>query len=362
MRRWLFLFAITVIFAGPEQEDLSRTPFSLSWSVGRCVACRFATRLETIQFTNGRNGWAIGDAWPPAGAEGLGERVVVHTLDGGRTWKELPFTHMHAASPVVWFLNNANGWICWGTPLGEFKLARTLDEGKTWLDVPGTFEWSSLFLDDTNWYGVDGGIFLRTRDAGRTWSRTELPLVRGVDRVFFLSPEIGWIAGSVDDHSIVLRTVDGGRDWEDGGGAIPGRMGKVQDLFFLSPTHGWLIASRSPEIGSDLFATMDGGRTWTRVQDSLLQGSHMSASMVRFISESTGFVFRTEERAECPGCSPRKLADSRNDMVSTSDGGVHWHRQTIPHTINDCQVFEGDLRCSAGSGHPGFLLLRVHPN
>jgi hypothetical protein len=51
----------------------------------------------------------------------------------------------------------------------------------------------------------------------------------------------------------------------------------------------------------------------------------------------------------------------RHLMVYTFDGGAHWTKQILSHPVYDCQIFEGDLRCSAGGKLSGFGLLTVHP-
>jgi hypothetical protein len=47
-------------------------------------------------------------------------------------------------------------------------------------------------------------------------------------------------------------------------------------------------------------------------------------------------------------------------VLFTADGGVHWRQYSLPHFVNWCQAFQGDLLCRAAmNGHIGVVTL--HP-
>jgi hypothetical protein len=58
------------------------------------------------------------------------------------------------------------------------------------------------------------------------------------------------------------------------------------------------------------------------------------------------------------------VAGSKNNgmLLYSSDAGEHWQEFGVERAISDCQVFEGNLFCSAGSGESGLWLLKVHPS
>lgn len=327
---------------------------------GSCLGCKVATSLGYIQFTTGSEAWAIGDGWPPPGGQGLGEHIVVHTKDGGRIWTELSYTQMHAAAPLVSFLDAARGWIGWGSPLGDFHLTRTRDGGKSWQDVPGELPTGLIFLDDSHWYAADVGKFLRTDNAGHTWRETQLAHLTFVNRVLFLSRATGWITCTDGNDFLVFRTTDGGSTWTESRTTAPEQLTDVQDLFFLNPKRGWLITWLSLENGSNLFATVDGGATWVQEPDRSFQGKRKLAAVVRFLSESVGFIFENEEFGS-GGPGKGITARIRSKLIYTFDGGAHWRKRTLSHDVRDCQVFEGGLRCSAGGDHSDFGMLTVSP-
>lgn len=70
------------------------------------------------------------------------------------------------------------------------------------------------FLDDHRGYGTVANKFYRSNDGGHSWEETKIPDVVFIDQLFFLTPELGWIAGSGGKDLLVFRTVNGGKDWD----------------------------------------------------------------------------------------------------------------------------------------------------
>jgi photosystem II stability/assembly factor-like uncharacterized protein len=344
---WRFLFVLAGVASVACGQGKSETslPFTLTWSEGKCVGCKTAFQLGRIQFISRSEAWAVGYSYPPAGAQGAGDFIVVHTKDAGHTWREVSQTRQHAGDedgpPAFSFLDAARGWIAWWNPADEPQMIRTRDGGQHWQNVSHEFLQKVRFFDDSRGYGAEVKTFLRTSDGGRSWTETEIPHVRFIDRMLFLTPDIGWIAGTDGKDFFVFRTTNGGRDWEESRANPPAGLILVRDLFFFDQNRGWLITLHDNDQGTHLFATLDGGKSWTPELDSSFQGKGKWADVVRFVSDKNGFVF---EEA------------NRHSLIYTTDGGANWHKQTLPHSVYDCQVFEGDLLCSSG-----FRLLSLHP-
>ena len=192
-------------------------------------------------------------------------------------------------------------------------------------------------VDDRRGYGAMAGEFYRTNDGGRSWMRTKIPDITFIDHLIFLTPERGWISGIAGKDFFVLRTVNGGRDWEESRTASPEKPAWVRNLFFLHQLRGWLITWGDNDDGTYLYSSVDGGKHWTAEPDLSFQGKGKWASVVRFTSRERGFVF----------------VDDRDNalraLMYTLDGGAHWHKQPLGlrDFAYDCQVFEGDLLCSA---------------
>lgn len=330
-------------------------PFTLTWTQGTCVGCRITTDLGEIQFTSRTEAWAVGYSFPPPGAQGAGDYIVAYTKDAGRTWKEVRQTYAHAGEPAFSFLDARRGWIAWWNPAADPKIIRTRDGGQHWQNVSGEILQKLRFFDDTHGYGAKVTTFLSTDDGGRTWAKSQIPHLRFIDCMFFLTRNLGWIAGTDDKEVLVFRTIDGGRTWEEHQAAAPKELDTVRDLFFLDQNRGWLITWHSNDSGSYLFSTNDGGKNWAPVSGLSFQGKGKWAGTVRFISAKIGFIFFDEEGLSNQGFD-------RHSMAYTTDGGANWHHQPVPYFVYDCQVSDGDLLCSFGNHHSRIGVLTLHPN
>jgi hypothetical protein len=60
-----------------------------------------------------------------------------------------------------------------------------------------------------------------------------VPQGNNLNAVKFLNSSFGWAVG---DYGTILRTVDGGVQWEE---QEYGRTDDMRDVFFVDPLHGW---------------------------------------------------------------------------------------------------------------------------
>jgi photosystem II stability/assembly factor-like uncharacterized protein len=351
-KSWALAAAAVLVMVIYGQQASVADRFALTWLDGRCAGCKVARGIDQIQFTSSSEAWAIGCNFGP---EGTGDYIVIRTRDSGSTWTEVSQTYQYAGAPSLSFVNARTGWIAWWNPASEPHLIRTMDGGGHWENVSGRFVQKVRFLDAEHGYGAETTTFLRTDDGGRGWGQVQIPHVRLIDQMLFLSSEVGWVAGTDDKDILVFRTTDGGRSWQESRTASPESIGNIADLYFLDQERGWLIAWHVNNGGTRLFKTVDSGKTWTPEENPSLQGPGKWARVVRFVSDKLGFVFETSE----PTSGARR---SRSILAYTDDGGVHWHERDLPRTVYYCQVYGGDLRCSADAGNkPGFAVLTVHP-
>ena len=343
----MFVLAELVSVGYGQDQKAANTAFTLTWSEGKCLGCKVAARLGEIQFVSRSEVWGVGSEDHLGGVN----TIVVHSTDAGRTWREVPQTLQYTdpdARLAFSFLDAARGWIAsWGNLAGEPEMISTRDGGQHWQSVSQQFLQSMQFTDDSHGYGTLADKFFRTNDGGRSWVGTKIPDLRFIDRMFFLTPDDGWIAsttGMDGKDLLVFRTVNGGRDWEESRTTPPQPPEQVRDLFFFDQQRGWLTTWNSNGEGTYLYSTADGGRHWTPDPDLSFQGKDKMANVVRFASRERGFVFFLE--------------GGQNRLAYTMDGGRHWYKQALPRYVDDCQVFEGDLLCSSA---PGFRLLTLHP-
>jgi photosystem II stability/assembly factor-like uncharacterized protein len=342
----MFVLTELVSVGYAQNQEAANIPFTLTWSKGKCEGCKNAARLGEIQFVSRSEVWAVGSEDHPGGVN----VVVVHSTDAGRNWREVPQSQQYTdpdAQLAFSFLDVARGWIAARNRAGDPEMITTRDGGQHWPSLSQQFLQRMQFLDDSHGYGTVADDFFRTDDGGRSWVKTKIPDIVFIDCMTFLTPDNGWIAGTTGKNGkdlLVFRTVNGGRDWEEFRTTPPKPPQVVRDLFFLDQKRGWLTIWNQIGEGTYVYSTVDGGKHWTPDPDLLFQGKDKQANVVRFTSSERGFVFFSE--------------GWQSKLAYTMDGGVHWRKQALPRFVYHCQVFAGDLMCSAG---PGFHLLTLHP-
>jgi photosystem II stability/assembly factor-like uncharacterized protein len=115
-----------------------------------------------------------------------------------------------------------------------------------------------------------------TSDTGDTWSEITPPdaPVADIRGVFFLDPSHGWVvseASSSPEVTVlsVFRTIDGGQGWVSSSiNASNTASGGAAFLDFQNPLTGYLVVSLQSSTNfsvGEMYATVDGGLTWTKV-------------------------------------------------------------------------------------------------
>lgn len=136
---------------------------------------------------------------------------------------------------------------------------------------------SVCFADTVHgWIASGNGIVLYTEDAGKGWK--SLAQIENFipSKLWFVSTQLGWITGNFTerpDTVSILRTVNGGSDWElvfDGAGIT------LNDIFFINDTMGWTVGweHSGNEPISLILHTVNGGDSWImptgpRIQNEL---------------------------------------------------------------------------------------------
>lgn len=172
--------------------------------------------LYDVRFLNENVGWVVGE---------FGR--ILHTTDGGATWREQQATLMGEATgivdpmdiPTFFGVHPVSEREAIVTGL-EGRIARTTDGGATWAFEPMTLDYpivdplydSYVTSDGTGWaVGAAGEVV--TRKAGdAAWTRANLgnPLFTWIRSVDFSDPQHGWLVGG---YGNVLHTSDGGKSW-----------------------------------------------------------------------------------------------------------------------------------------------------
>lgn len=163
------------------------------------IATAGAEKFEHLVFQNEMLGW---------GRTGLTD--TVWTRDGGKTWTPLslgtPFRN-----EVISMHQGDQAWVAQTSR----AIHVSTDSGGTWLaaDIPTNGVWNqALAFSDTKTGWAVGNGLIKSEDAGRRWTRVELPSEDGgvLRDVRFVNAKTGWVVGN---SGLILATRDGGKTW-----------------------------------------------------------------------------------------------------------------------------------------------------
>ncbi|MBI5404245.1 MAG: T9SS type A sorting domain-containing protein [Ignavibacteriae bacterium] len=214
--------------------------------------------LIKCSFVDTLNGWAIGDSG-----------TIIRTTNGGYNWT-LQNSKIHAYMSAIYFLNQRLGWaIGWGIGpeyYGSYIL-KTTNGGNTWdtsrYSVPDSYIRTIFFQDSL--YGFMGGnpaLFLRTTNGGAVWERCAMDssVVAGfpVNRFRFFSRDYGIACGGIMDIAgVIWKTTNRGLYWT----VQPIAPEPINDIKFLDSLNIFVIAG-DYEYGTSVMRSSNGGQNW----------------------------------------------------------------------------------------------------
>ena len=283
----------------PSNEDLSVVQFSspeIGWVLG----------YENVYKTeDGGETWLVvdsvaGSIWK--GLYAIDDNTVVYfdysigirrTTDGGNNWTTV--NSIVEGIETFSFINPQLGFASGGE-----CVYKTIDKGKTWERIsqfrPGGNIWDLTkvsFLNSNVGWGAsyDGKIF-KTTDGGGNWITQDITASTlfgeyGVPLrdLQFTTADSGWAVGGISGNSLILRTINGGENWD----LIDTKnitITSIRDICMLNSQIGWFTGSNNGP--SYVAKTTDGGITWSdETPDNLQVYGFESISM---INDSVGHL------------------------------------------------------------------------
>ncbi|HET6881959.1 MAG TPA: YCF48-related protein, partial [Pirellulales bacterium] len=216
-----------------------------------------------------------------------------------------------------------------GTPDGLPAYLREMQEDAELTDV--------AFADARHGWAVgDRGAIYATADGGKHWRLQTSGVACRLASVQFLDADNGWAAGGVfypythTSRGVLLRTRDGGKSWAQDKGLMLPSLKRVK---FFNSKLGWAFGESSALFPSGVFATDNGGRTWSPVEGQPA-GGWLSAD---FLDAHAGAIAgrdgslaairrRGLQAARTPGFGPRGLNRMKFSGDTTGwlvgDGGL----------------------------------------
>lgn len=233
-----------------------------------------------------------------------------------------------------------------------------------------------MFDKNLGWRGTE-----RTTDGGRTWHDVSPQGppggVKGAGATCALDPNVSWTTFAVgpapyEPSSIVLMsTNNAGQSWQqDATISVPWSVSWQTNfsllLDFYDLNHGWMFMEYATQpLQRKVFATSDGGRTWSVVS----KAPDLGLGNMAFDCSQSGLTFATLQRGwltwDCSSGFGDTPPAGTQVMAMTTDGGRTWVPVSLPSlpTGNDWScgaaspIFTGlygvtQVRCG-GIGHAG---------
>jgi len=198
-----------------------------------------------IQFADINTGWLLYFNFTTQVA------TFLKTTDGGNNW--VPFN----GAGIFYFVDANNGWSYYGSGQNgaepPFKILRTTNGGTDWVEqfsdnTIGVY--NAIFFSDVNngWIVGDAGKVLKTTDGGANWNYVTNSGINPLERskaVFFIDANIGWISTKdVAGNAVIQHTTDGGSSWAQQSVPVNDQYGnRVYSIFFVDAQNGWLTTS-----------------------------------------------------------------------------------------------------------------------
>jgi len=267
----------------------------------------FEDQVNTIDFINSDTGWLIG------------EETLLMTKNGGENWdiitlpNEIHIFHID-------FYSDSLGWAM-GIEEGNDRssIFKTTDGGQSWnlqKEFGAHYSLESFsVVNDTVVYAVGiitdteycSGWVMKTTDGGINWEDiTPYAPITYIDltSIHFITESIGFVSGSCDNSEPVLFTVNGGDTWDE---LNLNELDDIYDIQSHTDSSIYFCASQSIDDADNYYfcVTSDTFNTW-----SVLTERDYPIQAYNIINNSIFFAI---------------MEDSNSTyLMKSTDGGLNW--------------------------------------
>jgi len=285
---------------------------------------------------------------------------IVKTIDGGENW--LNISSYKGNIIKIFFIDTLDGWAITQSNTSKavsYAFLKTEDGGKTFkVKYKKTFKSISLvqmkhqttdliFFDKNSGYVMLSGKLLKTTDGGQKWS-TITPNIPDffVTEMCFINVDFGWVGGSVSINKNVngdaynahiYCTTDGGNKWLDQFqiSSIYGYQKthnyQINGISFIDNKYGWFLIEDITDLHTELYRTVDGGKTYIAINSNNLYLSGPDSSDIEFLDKDIGFI------SYKPGGG-----STGGGIYKTDDGGISFNNVSNTSS-NGNIVVSGDI-------------------
>lgn len=217
-------------------------------------------------------------------------------------------------------------------------IGKSLDGGKTWTWIK-PLGYEKLDFRDIEAFSAEKAIVvnagspafvLMTEDGGATWKET----YKNVDTAIFLDGMDFWdgnrgivYGDPINSKMQLLRTLDGGKTWNDISATMQAKMGVGEASFAASGTTICTMGDGKVWIASggtvsNIYYSSNYGSTWQIAPCPILQGQNSTGPFsIAFFNEKVGVTV---------GGDYTKDKENENNVLLTYDAGQTWTKPSLP--------------------------------
>gem|GEM_PF-1222831 len=230
------------------------------------------------------------------------EGILLRSYNGGSTTDSTYFPNVSLLRHH--FINSHTGFVAGYTAFNAGNsLYKTSNAGNSWQEMNlsidgGTQHFHIHFTGASTGFVSIENLLYQTSDGGQTFSSRELiSEPHYISNIHFINPQTGFVslvriqtAGEVY-RDMIFRTSDGGATWqnvysEQPPGQVVFVYPGISNMQFFNAQTGYAVASGTPSF---LLKTSDGGENWDTLPTPVIN-DFQSLTDVHFISEQVGYL------------------------------------------------------------------------
>lgn len=183
-----------------------------------------------------------------------------------------------------------------------------------------------------NWMCGQKGMVMFSYNAGTTWYAQSTPTKEILQSISFIDHKNGLAVG---DNGAVIKTTDGGQNWET---INIGTNEHLSRVLMVSTNVVYILPKRTAKLVGFVYKSTDGGNTWQKFQFESFTQTPYFMNGISFINEDIGWI-----------------CGDVGHVYKTEDGGRSWERQASAlemsnrNSFNDIEFVTEDEGWACGN-------------